>query len=58
MKKYLIGGIAGYLLTSIFSIPSPPMEFWWILGLMSAIGSYLYFVWYRLDNDHLGDINE
>lgn len=58
MKQFMIGGIAGYLLTSIFSIPSPPTSFWWLVGLFSAIASYVYFVWSRLDDDHLGDINE
>jgi len=58
MKQFMIGGITGYLLTSIFSIPSPPTLFWWILGLFSAVGAYVYFVWSKLDDDHLGDINE
>ena len=58
MKKYLIGGIAGYLLTSIFSIPSPPTFFWWMTGLTIALLSYLYFVWWRFDNATYGDIDE
>ena len=58
MKQYLIGGIVGYLLTSIFSIPSPPSIFWWIFGLILALSSYLYFVWWRLDNATYGDIDE
>ena len=56
MKKYLIGGIAGYLLTSIFSIPSPPNWFWWLVCLVIAIMSYLYFVWWRMDTDIYGDL--
>ena len=58
MKKYLIGGFAGYLLTSIFSIPSPPALFWWIsiLGLTASL--YFYFVWWRMNNDSYGDIDE
>ena len=58
MKKYVIGGVAGYLLTSIFSIPSPPSFFWWTTGLSLAIASYLYFVWWRFDNATYGDIDE
>ena len=58
MKKYVIGGVAGYLLTSIFSIPSPPSFFWWTIGLSLAIASYLYFVWWRFDNATYGDIDE
>ena len=58
MKKYVIGGVAGYLLTSIFSIPSPPSFFWWVTGLSLAIGSYLYFVWWRFDTATYGDIDE
>ena len=58
MKKFLYGGFAGYLLTSIFSIPSPPSIFWWIVGLAGAIGSYFYFVVYQFNNDAYGDIDE
>ena len=58
MKQFLMGGITGYLFTSIFSIPSPPVIFWWSLILISALSSYLYFVWWRMDNDGYGDINE
>ena len=58
MKQYLIGGAVGYLLTSIFSIPSPPSLFWWVCGLTGAIASYLYFVVYRMNNDSYGDLDE
>ena len=58
MKKYLIGGVAGYLLTSIFSIPSPPDLFWWMSGLILALSSYMYFAWWRFDNATYGDIDE
>ena len=58
MKQYLIGGIVGYLLTSIFSIPSPPSVFWWMTGLVGAIASYLYFVVWQMNTDSYGDIDE
>ena len=58
MKQYLIGGGVGYLLTSIFSIPSPPSIFWWSCGLVGAIASYLYFVVYKMNNDSYGDLDE
>ena len=58
MKQYLIGGIVGYLLTSIFSIPSPPTAFWWFTTLLSALLAYLYFVWWRFDNATYGDIDD
>ena len=58
MKKYMIGGFAGYLLTSIFSIPQPPSIFWWFSLLLLTILSYLYLVWWRMDNDNYGDIDE
>ena len=58
MKKYLLGGIAGYLLTSIFSIPEPPTLFWWTSALLFAIATYFYFIWWRLNNDTYGDIDE
>ena len=58
MKQYLQGGIAGYLLTSIFDIPAPPEMFWWFLVLLGAIGSYLYFIVYQMNNDSYGDVDE
>ena len=56
MKKFLYGGIAGYLLTSIFSIPALPMAFWYSLGVLGVIALVLWIGWRRFDNDmHEGD---
>lgn len=56
MKKFLYGGIAGYLLTSIFSIPALPMAFWYSLAMVGVICLVLWIGWRRFDNDmHEGD---
>lgn len=51
MKQFLIGGIAGYLLTSIFSIPAPPMWFWWIAVFVFASVATAGAYWKRFNND-------
>jgi len=51
MKQYLIGGIAGYLLTSIFSIPAPPVWFWVVCAFVGAGVATAGACWYRFNND-------
>jgi hypothetical protein len=58
MKSYLIGGVAGYLITSIFNIPSPPAIFWWVLASGCVVILYGYIMAYWMNNDHYGDIDE
>jgi len=31
MTKYLTGFVGGWLFTNLFSIPLPPIWFWWLL---------------------------
>ena len=58
MKRYLIGGIIGYLVTSIFSISAPPVWFWWMLGSLCITGLIVYLLVLRMNNDDYGDLDE
>ena len=51
MKQFLIGGTAGYLVTSIFSIPSPPIWFWWFVIFIVASVASMGACWYRFNDD-------
>ena len=53
MKRYIIGFLLGYLATSMLGIPKPSMFMWLSIALLTAIGSYGYFVWYKLNDDGL-----
>ena len=56
MKKFAIGLFAGYLLTSIFSIPALPIYFWYFWGGMGVISLILWNAWVRFNDDiHEGD---
>jgi len=56
MKKFGYGMLAGYLLTSIFSISPPPEYFWYFssgLGICCLIG---YSAWVKFNDDlHEGE---
>lgn len=54
MKKIVIGMLAGYLLTSIFSIPALPASFWYFSGCLSVL-SLVLWSGYRRFNDDLHD---
>jgi len=51
MKQFLIGGIAGYLLTSIFSISAPPVWFWWVVIFAAASFLSAGACWRRFNDD-------
>ena len=51
MKKYVIGMLAGYLLTSIFSIPALPDYFWFFFGGVITVSLIFWSAWYRLNDD-------
>ena len=51
MKKFTIGLLAGYLLTSIFSIPALPSYFWYFSGGASIVGLTLWSAWQRFNDD-------
>ena len=51
MKKFTIGLLAGYLLTSIFSIPSLPTYFWYFSGGMGIVVFVMMAGWWRLNDD-------
>ena len=56
MKKFTIGLLAGYLLTSIFSIPALPMSFWYFVGGLSILAIIGAIAWWRFNDDlHEGD---
>ena len=56
MKKFMLGLSAGYLLTSIFSIPAPPIWFWWVVIFLGASAASMGACWYRFNNDmHVGE---
>jgi hypothetical protein len=56
MKKFGIGMLAGYLLTSIFSIPSLPAYFWYFTGGLAMVLMMMVTAWWRLNDDiHEGD---
>ena len=51
MKKFMIGLLAGYLLTSIFSISAPPTWFWWIAVFVGASVASAGACWHRFNDD-------
>ena len=51
MKKFVIGLFAGYLLTSIFSIPALPLYFWYFWGGCSILGIIFWLAWQRFNDD-------
>lgn len=56
MKKFLIGMLAGYLLTSIFSIPALPSYFWFFSGSVTVLGLVFMLGWWKFNDDlHDGD---
>ena len=56
MKKFAIGMLAGYLLTSIFSIPALPTYFWFFSGGGFVLGLMFALAWWKFNDDlHEGD---
>lgn len=56
MKKFLFGGVTGYLLTSIFSIPPLPSYFWYTMGGICVMALIGFLGWRRFNDDmHEGD---
>ena len=56
MKKFSIGMLAGYLLTSIFSIPALPSSFWYFMGGLTIMSIVLMVAWWRFNDDlHEGE---
>ena len=56
MKKIAIGMLAGYLLTSIFSIPALPAYFWFFAGGAGVLGMIFTLAWWKFNDDlHEGD---
>tara|TARA_Y100001938_G_C8084490_1_gene431110 strand:- start:1016 stop:1189 length:174 start_codon:yes stop_codon:yes gene_type:complete len=56
MKKFLWGLSTGYLLTSLFSIPSPPEYFWYFAGGSGIIVLMFGTAWWKLNDDlHEGE---
>ena len=51
MKKFVIGMLAGYLLTSIFSIPALPGSFWYFLSGVTTVVLILWCAWNRFNDD-------
>ena len=51
MKKFTMGLLAGYLLTSIFSIPALPIYFWYFCGGASVFGLIAWNAWHRFNDD-------
>jgi len=58
MKQYLIGGIIGYLITSIFSLPAPPVWIWLISSSLCITGIAMYLLLLKVNNDDYGDLDE
>jgi len=56
MKKFSIGMLTGYLLTSIFSISAPPAYFWYFWGGVTIVSLILWSAWHRFNDDiHEGE---
>jgi len=56
MKKFIVGMLVGYLLTSIFSIPALPEYFWYFSSGVVAISLILWSAWHRFNDDlHEGE---
>ena len=49
MKKFGIGMLAGYLLTSIFSIPALPTYFWFFSGGLAIVITMVVVAWWRFN---------
>ena len=52
MKKFSIGLLVGYLVTSIFGISAPPAWFWWIVIFLGASAASMGACWYRFNDDY------
>ena len=56
MKKFIVGMLVGYLLTSIFSISAPPTWFWGAVGFLAVGATSAGVFWYRFNDDlHEGE---
>ena len=51
MKKVMYGMLAGYLLTSIFSIPALPSSFWFFSAGLGILGLIIWNGWRRFNDD-------
>ena len=51
MKKFVLGVLTGYLLTSIFSISAPPLWTWGLVGLILMLLGTIGMYWYRVNDD-------
>ena len=51
MKKFSFGLLAGYLLTSIFSIPALPVYFWYFSGGAISVLLVFWSAWHRFNDD-------
>ena len=51
MKKFVVGMLAGYLLTSIFSIPALPPYFWYFTGGCTIVGIMMLTAWWKFNDD-------
>jgi len=51
MRKFVLGMLAGYLLTSIFSIPALPATFWYFTSIVATLALLLLAAWHRFNND-------
>ena len=51
MKKFITGMLAGYLLTSIFSIPALPTYFWFFSGGAGIVVFMLALAWWKFNDD-------
>ena len=51
MKTFTIGLLAGYLLTSIFSIPALPRSFWFFSGGVFVCCLIIWNAWRRFNDD-------
>ena len=56
MRKFFLGLVMGWLITNLFSIPLPPVWFWWLV--VAFVFAILIIAWiaYLLNNDDYPDI--
>ena len=56
MKKFIAGLSTGYLLTSLFSVPTPHVYFWYFALGVGIISLSLSIAWKKLNDDlHEGE---